>query len=575
MIKLLKYLKPYTGLVIAVVVLMFIQAMTELYLPAIMSDIIDIGVASGDTNFIFKMGGIMLIIAGVGTICAIVGCYLSSKVGMSFSRDLRHKVFTKVENFSLNEFDQKGTSSLITRTTNDITQVQNVLITILKMLLRAPLMVIGGIIMAVAQDIKLSLAIIIVLVVFLTFIVFIAKKSVKLYDTMQKKLDKLNLVLRERLTGIRVIRAFNTMKFEKTRFNKANLDLTDTAIKVNKLMAILLPLLIFIMNLTIIIVFWIGAIRINEGALLVGDLMAFIQYTMGIMYALTSIIMMFALIPRASASAKRVKEVIDMQPNIMDPEQPIRLINKKGQVEFKDVSFIYQGAEKPALRHISFSAKPGEVTAIIGGTGSGKSTLVNLIPRFYDVVSGSVLIDGIDVRQMRQEDIRESIGLVPQKAVLFSGTVAENIVFGYKKATKEEMMHAAEIAQASEFISSMKKGYNAIISQGGTNISGGQKQRLSIARALIRKPSIYIFDDSFSALDFRTDAKLRQALQKEILDSTVIIVAQRVTSVMGADRIIVLDNGEMAGIGTHKELLSSCEVYREIVSSQLSEEGIA
>lgn len=575
MIKLFRYLRPFSVSVFTVMILVLIQSLTELFLPTLMSDIVDIGIVKGDTAYILKVGVLMLLVALVGTASSIFASYLSSKTGTGFGKLLRNKVFTKVESFSLHEFDEKGTASLITRTTNDITQVQTVLITMLRMFVRAPLMAIGGVIMAVSKDAKLSIVLVVVVLVLTVLIILIARKSIPLFKSMQEKLDKLNLVLRERLTGIRVIRAFNRIDKEKNRFNDANLDLTNTAIKVNKLMAILMPLMMLIFNVTTIAIIWFGAIRIDNGAMQVGDLMAFIQYAMQIMFSLIMFTMMFIMVPRASVSAVRINEVLDTKEEINDPHNPKINQSKKGYLEFQNVTFSYHGAEEPAIKDISFKANPGEVTAIIGGTGSGKSTLVNLIPRFYDVQRGSVLVDGIDVREMSQLNLRSKIGLVPQKSILFNGTISDNIKFGSDNTTEDEVLRAAKIAQAKEFIKNMEKGFDSEISQGGTNISGGQKQRLSIARALLRKPEIYIFDDSFSALDFKTDAKLRQALKKETVKDTVLIVAQRVTTVMDADRIIVLEEGKIAGMGTHKDLLNSCEVYREIVSSQLSEEELS
>ncbi|WP_461614533.1 ABC transporter ATP-binding protein [Clostridium sp. Marseille-QA1073] len=574
MIKLFKFLKPYAASVAAILILVFFQSLSELYLPTLMSNIVDTGIVNGDTNYILKIGGFMLLVAAGGTICTILASFLSSKVATGFSKDLRKNVFSRVESYSLQEFDKIGASSLITRTTNDITQIQQVLVMMLRMMISAPMMCIGGIIMAVSKDAKLSLIIIVVMPILAMAIGIIGKKGMPLFKMMQLKIDKLNLVLRENLTGIRVIRAFNRIDHEKKRFDKANLDLTNTAIKVNKIMAALMPIMMVVLNFTTIAVVWFGGIRIDNGSMQVGDLMAFIQYVMQIMFSLIMVSMMFILIPRASASAVRINEVLDTVSEINDGNNT-KSSNKKGYIEFKDVTFNYPGAEKPALSNISFSAKPGETTAIIGGTGSGKSTLISLIPRFYDVSSGSILVNGIDIREMTQEDLRLKVGFVPQKAVLFSGTIADNIRYGKDDASDKEVKHAAEIAQASDFIFNMKDGFESVISQGGTNVSGGQKQRLSIARALVRRPEIYVFDDSFSALDFKTDAKLRAALKNETGKSTVIIVAQRVSTVMDADRIIVLDDGQIAGIGNHKELLNNCDVYREIVSSQLSEEELA
>ncbi|ARC83475.1 ABC transporter family protein [Clostridium argentinense CDC 2741] len=574
MIKLFKFLKPYAASIAVILILVFFQSLSELYLPTLMSNIVDTGIVNGDTNYILKIGGFMLLVAAGGTICTILASFLSSKVATGFSKDLRKNVFSRVESYSLQEFDKIGASSLITRTTNDITQIQQVLVMMLRMMISAPMMCIGGIIMAVSKDAKLSLVIIVVMPILAMAIGIIGKKGMPLFKMMQLKIDKLNLVLRENLTGIRVIRAFNRIDHEKKRFDKANLDLTNTAIKVNKIMAALMPIMMVVLNFTTIAVVWFGGIRIDNGSMQVGDLMAFIQYVMQIMFSLIMVSMMFILIPRASASAMRINEVLDTVSEINDGDNT-KSSNKKGYIEFKDVTFNYPGAEKPALSNISFSAKPGETTAIIGGTGSGKSTLISLIPRFYDVSGGGILVNGIDIREMTQEDLRLKVGFVPQKAVLFSGTIADNIRYGKENASYEEVKHAAEIAQASDFISNMKDGFESVISQGGTNVSGGQKQRLSIARALVRRPEIYVFDDSFSALDFKTDAKLRAALKKETGKSTVIIVAQRVSTVMNADRIIVLDDGQIAGIGNHKELLNNCDVYREIVSSQLSEEELA
>jgi ATP-binding cassette subfamily B multidrug efflux pump len=429
--------------------------------------------------------------------------------------------------------------------------------------------------MAVLQDAELSRLLVIALPLIGAAVLIFIRKGMPLYKAMQQKLDKLNLVLRENLTGIRVIRAFNRVDYEKERFNQANLDLTDTAIKVNRIMAALMPLMILIMNITTIAIVWFGAMRIDSGAMQVGSLMAFIQYAMQIMFSLVMLSMMFVMIPRAEVSAVRINEVLQTRPDIVDPEQAEIPCGLKGHLEFKDVSFSYPGAEQPALANISFTAGPGQTTAIIGGTGSGKTTLASLILRFYDVTCGSILVDGVDIRKMSQAELRAKIGYVPQKAVLFSGTIRENICYGKENATDAEIRQACAVAQADEFISSRKDGFDAVITQGGSNISGGQKQRLAIARALVRRPEIYIFDDGFSALDFKTEARLRRALKKETAGATVIIVAQRAATIMDADQIIVLDNGKIAGRGDHQALLQTCSVYREIVSSQLSEEEMA
>ena len=585
MIKLLKNLKPYWLSIIGIIVFVFLQSLSELYLPTLMSDIVDTGVVNGDVNYIIRIGGWMILIAVIAMISSVFGSYLAAKAATGFGRDLRTKVFTKVESFSLEEFDEKGTASLIVRTTNDITQIQQLAVTMLRMFLRAPLLFIGGIIMAVFKDAKLSLVLVVILPILTIIILLIAKKGMSLFKSMQIRLDKLNLVLREYLTGIRVIRAFNREVYEKKRFHKTNLDLTETAKKVNILMAILIPLMMLIFNLTIVAIIWFGSIRINNGGMQVGDLMAFIQYASQIMFSLIMVSMMFIMVPRASVSAIRINEVLDVEPKIKDPmipkESQLEIENgiisekdKRGYLEFDGVSFCYQGAEEPAIKNISFRSNPGELTAIIGSTGSGKSTLINLIPRFYDVTSGCILIDGVDIRELTQEKLHAKIGLVSQKVVLFTGTIAENIGFGNHNLSRDEMIRAAEIAQASEFISTMKQVYDSQITQGGTNISGGEKQRLAIARALAKHPEIYIFDDSFSALDFKTEAKLRVAIKKETKNDTVLIIAQRVTTVMSADQIIVLDEGKIVGMGKHQDLIRTCNVYREIVASQLSEEEL-
>lgn len=572
MLKLYRFLKPYMVMVIGVVFFVVLQTLGDLYLPTLMSDIINNGVMQGDTNKILHIGGLMLLVAGAGALCSIIASFMSAKSAIGLGTILRSKVFRRVESYSLNEFNKIGTATLITRTTNDINQIQMVTVLIMRMMISAPIMAVGGIFMALKKDKPLTLVLAVAIPVLAGVVAFIASKMIPLFKLVQVKIDRINLVLREKLTGIRVIRAFNTVEREKKRFDKANVDLTNNYIKVNRIMAFMMPSIMLIMNFTSLAVLWFGSIRISESSMDLGALAAFTQYAMQIMMSMLMLSMMFIMVPRAQAAAVRINEVLDTVPEITDAEETKDYFTGKGYIEFKDVTFSYQEAEEPALKNISFSAKPGEVTAIIGSTGSGKSTLVNLIPRFYDIDSGSILVDGVDVREMSQEDLHSKIGLVPQKAILFSGTIADNIKFGNKIASEEEIKHAAEIAQATEFISNMDGGFDYQIAQGGTNVSGGQKQRLSIARAIVRKPEIYIFDDSFSALDFKTDAKLRAELKKETKESTVIIVAQRVGTVIDADRIIVLDEGRMVGMGTHKELLDTCDVYREIVSSQLSEE---
>ncbi len=575
MMKLFRMLKPYQISVYFILGLVLMQSLAELYLPTLMGDIVNKGIIRGDIPYIWKIGGFMLLIAIAGTACSIIASYLSSRTAGGFAKQLRSRVFRHVENFSLQEFDKMGTASLITRTTNDITQVQNVLTMMLRMMIMAPLMCIGGIVMAVSQDAKLSTIFLVVLPVLGGAIALIGSKGLPLFKQIQKKLDRLNLVLREQLTGIRVVRSFNRGAHERARFNGANTDLRDVSIKVNVLMATLMPVMMLVMNFSMIAILYFGGMRIDSENMNIGSLIAFIQYAMQIMFSLIMVSMIFVMIPRASASAERINEVLDMQPDLSDPAQPRKMNALQGTIEFDNVTFRYPGAENAALSNISFTARPGETTAIIGGTGSGKSTLLSLIPRFYDVTEGAVRVNGTDVRQLKQENLRAIIGFVPQKAVLFTGTIAENIRHGKDDATMEEVVHAAQTAQAENFISEMKDGYDSMIAQGGNNVSGGQKQRLSIARALVRRPEVYIFDDSFSALDFKTDAKLRAALKSETTEAAVLIVAQRVSTVMDADRILVMDEGRIVGSGTHQELLANNEVYREIVSSQLTEEEIA
>lgn len=574
MLKLLRYLKPYAGPVGAALLCLFLQAMAELYLPTLMSEIVDNGMLQGDSAYILKYGIYMLGVALGSSLFAIAGSYLSSVVALGMGRDIRNSVFSRIESYSLNEFDKIGTSSLITRTTNDITQVQTLVVMGMRFLIYSPIMCVGGLIMAWSKDAELTRVLFVILPVMMGLMLSVAFFVMPLYKSLQVKLDTVNRVLRENLTGIRVIRAFDRLTSEGIRFGKANRDLTDVSIRVNKIMAAMQPIMILMMNLATVSIIWFGGRLISMNRMALGDMMAFMQYAMQIMFSIIMVTVMFVMVPRAQASAERINEVLELEPEIKDPEEGGVMTCKQGCVEFRQVSFRYPGAEEPAIRDITFSAAPGETTAIIGGTGSGKSTLISLIPRFYDVSAGEVLVDGVDVRQLPQQTLRSLIGFVPQSPVLFSGTVAENIRYGREEATEDEMVHAAQVAQADDFIRNLEAGYEAPVSQGGTNLSGGQKQRLSIARALVRKPEIYIFDDSFSALDFKTDARLRAALKPETSEATVILVAQRVSTVMDADRIIVLDDGVVVGIGTHRELLSTCTVYREIVSSQLSEEEI-
>ena len=575
MIRLFRFLKPFRVLIALVLALAFLQSLANLYLPTLMADIVDKGIVTGDNDYILRTGGLMLLITLGGTICAIFGAFFAARVAVGFGRIIRGKLFSHVESFSLHEFDTVSTASLITRTTNDTNQVQQVLVIMMTMMVTAPMMAIGGIIMALSEDRTLAW-ILVVAVPFLVIAIFlIFNRAIPLFTSMQKKLDRLNLILDEGLTGTRVIRAFDRNAYEEQRFDVANRDLTHVAITVNRIVAVLWPLMMLVLNISTVAIVWFGSIRINNGEMQVGALIAFMQYAMQILFAMLMLSAMFIMLPRAAASATRINEVLAIAPEITDAPETQNASQASGYVEFDDVTFSYPGAEEPALSHISFRAQPGQVTAIIGGTGAGKSTLISLIPRFYDVDSGRVLVDDVDVRALSQEELRAKMGLVPQTAVIFSGTVAENIRYGNEGASDDEVRHAADVAQATEFVSTLSDGFDSQIAQGGTNLSGGQKQRLSIARALVRSPEIYIFDDSFSALDYATDAKLRAALRHETTNATVLIVAQRVSTIMDADQILVLDEGRMVDIGTHRDLMDHSEVYREIVLSQLSAEEVA
>ncbi len=568
MLKLMGFLRPFRGAVALVLVLALVQSLAGLYLPRLMADIVDHGIVPGNTRQIWITGGLMLLMALISTVSAVASSFFSSKIATGFGRLVRNRIFDRVSHFSVHQFDHFSTASLITRTTNDTTQVQQVLIMMLTMVITAPMMAIGGVVLSLSQDTQLAKVLIAVIPILGLLFFLIMRQAVPLFQMMQVKIDRLNLVLDEGLTGVRVIRAFDRGAHQSRRFDAANLDLTGNAIAVNRLVSMLMPAMFFMMNLTGIAIIWVGAIRIDAGQMHVGAMMASLQYAIQILFAVFMVTAMFVTLPRAAASADRINQVLDVVPDVNDPAAPRGTGTSKGHVEFQDVTFQYPGAEEPALSGVSFAARPGEVTAIIGGTGSGKSTLVGLIPRFYDVNAGRVLVDGVDVREMTQEQLRSKIGFVPQKAVLFTGTIESNIRFGRESATDGEIRHAAEVAQASEFIDQRPEGYAAAVSQGGTNLSGGQKQRVAIARALVRDAGIYVFDDSFSALDFATDAKLRAALKAETTSATVFIVSQRIGTVMNADRIVVLDEGRVAGIGRHAELLASCEVYREIAESQ-------
>lgn len=556
------------------VIAMVVAALTELGMPFLLAELINQGLYYNDTALVLKLGGIMLLLAVVSISGTLLNSYFSAKISAGVSRALRRQIFDKIEGFSLPEIDRFGTASLITRSTNDVTQVQNYIYVLLRLVLRAPIMILGGVTLAYLKSPTLSMVLLLMLPALFLMVTGIARRGMPLSTAMQQRLDQVTLVMREKLTGVRVIRAFDNADYEKQRFDKASRDLTDASIKMNRTMALMFPAANIVMAAATVAIVWFGAIQAAEGRILVGDITAMVQYITQILMSIMMISMVFVMLPRAMSSVKRIGEVLEAESSIADSDR-CQTAAGGGLLTFEDVSFRYPGAQDAALSHISFTARPGQTTAIIGSTGSGKSTLLKLVERFYDVTEGRVLVDGVDVRDYAQQNLRQKLGYVPQKAVLFSGTIADNLRFGNPDADDAALTAAAMTAQANSFISEREEGYEAPVSQGGTNLSGGQKQRLSIARAIVRKPSIYLFDDSFSALDFETDARLRAALKRDMRDAAVLIVAQRVSTVMNADQILVLDSGEQVGLGTHRELLAHCAVYREIVESQLSAEEIA
>jgi ATP-binding cassette subfamily B protein len=575
MIRLLvTYLRPYRRPLALVIALLLVQALANLYLPELNAEIINNGVAKGDTDYILRTGGVMLGVTVLLGIVSIVAVYWAAKVSMSFGRDLRGAIFRSVESFSQVEVNHFGTASLITRNTNDVQQVQTVVLMGLTVMVSAPIMMVGGFIMALRQDVPLTGLLFVIVPIMAVIIGLLVRRAMPLFREMQLRIDRINQVMRETLSGIRVIRAFVRTDYEERRFEDANRDLFDTALSVNRLFAVMMPALMAIMNLTMVAVLWFGSIRVDSGEMPIGNLTAFLQYIIQVLFAIMMATFMFVMVPRAAVSSDRISEVLRTEPSIHDPVDPFSP-PRTGRVEFRDVEFRYPGAQDPVLRGISFTAGPGETTAIVGSTGSGKSTLINLLPRFYDVTGGAVLVDGVDVCAMDRANLWSRIGLVPQRAFLFGGTIASNLRYGDEAATEEDLWRALEIAQGREFVEEMPDRLEAPIAQGGTNVSGGQRQRLAIARALVKRPDIYVFDDTFSALDFRTDARLRASLHRDLAGATVIIVAQRVGTILHADRIVVLEDGAVAGIGTHDELMASCATYREIVFSQLSEEEVA
>ena len=577
MIRLLRSgLRPYRWQIVVVLVLVLIQVIANLYLPTLNADIINNGVVTGNTAYIVKVGGLMLGVTLLYVLTAIAAVYFGSKTSMGLGRDTRGSLFRRVQSFSQAEVNKFGPASLITRTTNDVQQVQMVVLMMLNVVVAAPITAIGGIIMALRLDVPLSAVILVAIPIMGVVIGLVMTRAIPLFMSMQKKIDRINQVTREFLSGVRVIRAFDRTVYEEQRFDVANLDLTTTTLKVGRLFAIMFPAITIILNLSTVAIMWFGGKQIANGSMPIGDLTAFLTYIIQILFAVLMATIMFVMVPRAAVSAQRIMEVLDTKPTIVDPEWPATSVAEAGTVEFRDVEFRYPGAEDPVISCISFTARPGETTAIVGSTGSGKTTLISLIPRFYEVTGGSVLVDGMDVRELAQQDLWHRIGLVPQKSFLFSGTVADNLRQGDEQAADEQLWRYLEIAQGREFVEDMPEQLETHVAQGGASVSGGQRQRLAIARALAKQARIQIYDDSFSALDLTTDARLRAALHKHTADATVIIVAQRVGTIMHADQIIVLDDdGTIAGIGMHEQLLETSETYREIVTSQLGAEGAA
>lgn len=570
-----RYLSPYKSIVWLSFLLLLIQAVGNLYLPQLNADLINYGVAKGNIGYIWHIGLIMLASSLVVIAVSIWIAYLASKISMKFGRDLRGSLFAKIETFSAKEMGKFGAPSLITRNTNDIQQVQMLVYMGLTMMIAAPITAIGSIAMAVHTNAHLSLLLLVVVPLLAGFITLVLRSIVPLFRINQEKLDKINLILREQIAGVRVIRAFVKRKEEEERFSFASSDLMGTTLKVARTFSIMFPVLMIIMNSSSVAVIWFGGKLVEAGSMQIGSLTAFLAYLMQILGNVMMAVMMSMMIPRAAASAERIQEIFDTETSISENEKAIEVTNKTGIIEFKGVAFKYPGAEHSVLEGISFTALPGKFTAVIGGTGSGKSTLLNLIPRFMDVTSGSVLLNGVDVREQVLESVWAQIGYVPQRSLLFKGSIRDNLKYGKADASDEDIWRALEIAQAREFIEELPEKLDALVAQGGTNFSGGQRQRLAIARALIRKPQIYILDDSFSALDYTTDAKLREALNTYAKDSTLIVIAQRISTILNADQIVVLDQGKIVGIGNHSELMESCETYKEIVLSQLSPEEAA
>ncbi|WMI59414.1 ABC transporter ATP-binding protein [Streptomyces rochei] len=572
LIRLLRaYLRPYRKPIALLVALQFVQTCASLYLPTLNADIIDNGVVMGDTGYILGYGALMIAISLVQVVGNVGAVYFGARTAAALGRDLRAAVFDRVQSFSTREVGGFGAPSLITRTTNDVQQVQMLALMTFTLMVSAPIMCVGGIVMALGLDVPLSGVLVGVVPVLAICVTLIVRRLRPLFRAMQERLDTVNRVLREQITGNRVIRAFVRDEYEQQRFRKANADLTEVSLGTGNLLALMFPVVMTVVNLSSIAVVWFGAHRIDSGGMQIGDLTAFLAYLMQIVMSVMMATFMFMMVPRAEVCAERVQEVLGTRSSVVPPEAPVTELRRHGHLELRGAGFRYPGAEEPVLRNVELVARPGETTAVIGSTGSGKSTLLSLVPRLVDATEGEVLVDGVDVRTLDPKVLARVVGLVPQKPYLFAGTVATNLRYGNPDATDEELWHALEVAQAREFVSALEGGLDAPISQGGTNVSGGQRQRLAIARTLVQRPEIYLFDDSFSALDYATDAALRAELGRETAEATVVIVAQRVATIRDADRIIVLDEGRVVGVGRHHELMADNETYREIVLSQLTE----
>ncbi len=576
LIRLLRaHLRPYARPIGLVVVLQLVQTLATLYLPTLNADIIDNGVVKGDTAYIIRTGGAMLAVTVLQILCAAAAVYFGARTAMGLGRDVRAAIFTRVQLFSIREVGQFGAPSLITRTTNDVQQVQMLVLMSLVLMVSAPIMCVGGILMALNQDVPLSGLLLIIVPVLIVAVSLIIRKMRPLFRTMQKRIDSVNRVMREQITGIRVIRAFVRDEHEQARFAGANDELMTVSLGVGRLMAMMFPTVMLVMNLSTIAVMWFGGHRIDSGDMPIGALTAFISYLMQILMSVMMATFMFMMVPRAEVCAERIEEVLDTETSVTMPERPVGILHGHGNLEIRGIEFCYPGAEEPVLSGVDLVARPGETTAVIGSTGSGKTTLLNLVPRLFDATGGQVLVNGVNVRDLDPAVLSGAVGLVPQKPYLFSGTVGSNLRYGNPTATDEELWHALEVAQARDFVEALPDGLDAPVGQGGSNLSGGQRQRLAIARVLVARPEIYLFDDSFSAVDYATDAALRAALARETGDATVVIVAQRVSTIRHADRIVVLDEGRVVGTGTHAELMEDNETYREIVLSQLTEQEAA